>query len=120
MSNRRKAGNSLLQLLTWPDIHIVMTRHAARATSANEIGIVALALAHYSLDHGHFPDELANLAPEYVAEAPLDPILEMPFQYTVDDDGLMLASTWTDPDGEFDPMTLGDAELVLRWPVSDN
>jgi hypothetical protein len=93
-------------------------RQGARATAANQVSILALALARYRLDHGGFPTKLADLVPEYVLDVPLDATTGDPFLYTLDERGLMLQSRWHDVNSKIDAETGEDADLLFRWPAA--
>jgi hypothetical protein len=53
---------------------------------------VALALAAYRADEGHWPKELKELVPRYAAEIPQDLFAEQPLIYRVDEDQFLLYS----------------------------
>lgn len=52
-----------------------------------------LVLRMYSLDHGQYPERLAELVPEYLPAVPLDPFGGGPLVYGVTADGYDLSST---------------------------
>ena len=43
--------------------------------------LLQLALLAYRLDHEEYPESLAKLSPDYLAEVPLDPYSQEPFVY---------------------------------------
>ena len=92
-------------------------RAGLQATTANQLGILALALARYRLDHEQFPEELADLVPAYLAEVPLDPSTGAPFRYSVDERGLLLYRPWQVSGWKVptDPETGASFELLFRW-----
>ncbi len=62
----------------------------------------ACALERYHMAHGAYPAELAELAPDWVAALPVDPLGRGPFAYRVADGGFVLAGAgW----GEAAPWT---------------
>jgi hypothetical protein len=93
-------------------------RQGARATAANQVGILALAIARYRLDHGGFPEQLADLEPDYAEKVPLDATSGEPFIYTLDGRGLLLRSNWHDVNSKLDAETGADDDLLFRWPVA--
>jgi hypothetical protein len=98
--------------------HLVQyVREGARTTAANQVGILALALARYRLDQGRFPEQLSDLAPSYITEVPLDATSGEPFVYKLDDRGLLLHSKWHDVNSKIDAETGADQELLFRWPI---
>ena len=46
---------------------------------------IALAVLLYELDHGRRPEKLADLAPDYLPEVPIAPLLEDNQRYTYGD-----------------------------------
>ncbi|HEY4311502.1 MAG TPA: hypothetical protein VGN12_18785 [Pirellulales bacterium] len=108
----------VLQLFANPDPALAAIRAEARATIVNQLGIVAVALARYRLEHKSLPATLDNLVPTYLADGPIDPAMQRPFLYTIDDRELMLGSLWRDPDATVDPISGGDAKCVLRWEIT--
>ena len=63
-----------------------------------EAARVELALEAYHARHGEWPDSLALLAPDVLAEVPLDPINGLPFGYR-----RIEGASATQPDGSPDP-----------------
>ena len=53
---------------------------------------VAFALAAYRAENGSYPATLADLAPKYLTEIPLDIFSDGDFQYEATDDGYRLWS----------------------------
>jgi hypothetical protein len=62
--------------------------------------LCALALRCYRLEHGELPAALADLAPEYLPEVPVDPFSDGPFVYRRQDGQYVLYSVG--PDGHDD------------------
>jgi hypothetical protein len=108
----------ILQLFANPDPALAAIRAEARATIVNQLGIVAVALARYRLEHNLLPAALDDLVPKYLSDEPIDPATQWPFLYTIDDRELMLASLWRDPDATVDPSSGGDERCVLRWKIT--
>jgi hypothetical protein len=94
-------------------------RTVAHATVANQITILALAIARNQLDHGQPPVELADLVPAYLDAVPLDAATDQSFAYTLDERGLALVSGWRDASAPVDPWTGADQDLEFRWPAAE-
>jgi hypothetical protein len=58
--------------------------------------IVALATERYRLAHGHWPDSLSSLVPEFLAKVPLDPYDAKPLRYRRLEDGVVIYSIGPD------------------------
>jgi hypothetical protein len=71
-------------------------RHKAQLRCA----IVALAVERYRLQHGRWPDSLADLSPDLIAKIPMDPYLGKPLRYRRLADGVVIYSVG--PDGRDD------------------
>jgi hypothetical protein len=52
--------------------------------------VAAIALQRFHLRHGHYPETLAALVPEFCPEAPRDPVDGRPLRYRLDADGSFL------------------------------
>jgi hypothetical protein len=117
-SMRVRRWHVLTNLLT-PAI-AMMGNGFARAETVNRLAVVDVAIARYRAQHGRPPEDLAALAPEFLAEVPLDPTSAAPFTYRVTDAGFLLYSpthelakaTGTQVDAE----TGANPILVFRWP----
>ena len=57
---------------------------------AREMAIAALALKRYQLRHGHYPDDLSALVPEFFGAVPRDPADGQPLRYHLKPDGTFL------------------------------
>lgn len=57
---------------------------------------IALALQRHHADHGQYPPNLDDLAPQYLPEIPQDPLPDAPYAYHNDDTGLRLYSIGED------------------------
>ncbi|HLP78388.1 MAG TPA: hypothetical protein VK327_15905, partial [Candidatus Paceibacterota bacterium] len=60
---------------------------AARAQTTARMATVACALERYRIAHGTFPETLESLAPQFIAQMPLDPMVNQPFHYQRTEDG---------------------------------
>lgn len=58
--------------------------------SARQIVITAIALKRYQLQHGHWPDQLAELVPQFLAAIPQDAMTSQPLPYHRQSDGTFL------------------------------
>jgi len=58
--------------------------------------IVALAVERYRIAHGHWPDSLLSLVPEFLAKVPLDPYDAKPLHYGRLADGVVIYSIGPD------------------------
>jgi hypothetical protein len=81
---------------------------------------VAFALAAYKADNGHYPSQLAALAPKYLRNDPLDLFSGKPLQYTLNPDGYFFYSIGVnckDEKGQaFGDEPPGD-DLPVRMPL---
>jgi hypothetical protein len=62
----------------------------AKAQTLVKMAFVACALERYRLAHGAFPENLAQLAPQFAAGVPHDPMVNKPFHYQRTEDGWFL------------------------------
>jgi hypothetical protein len=72
-----------------------------------QLMLTAIAAQAFSLDHGHPPDSLAELTPNYLAEVPLDPLGSGPLSYRRDGDNFTIYSVGPNSGGD----------LVVRGPL---
>jgi hypothetical protein len=85
---------------------------------------VGLAVKRYRQAHGHWPDALTALTPEFVRELPVDPYGGSPLKYRRLDDGVMIYSVGPDGDdngGKLDrqnPTAAGTDIGFQLWDVS--
>lgn len=61
-----------------------------RVKSQFDIARIAFALAAYHAEHGEYPENLADLSPDYLAEIPKDLFAESDFRYARNDAGYLL------------------------------
>lgn len=73
-----------------PDIRI----KPARIESEIDAAKLTLALHIYKNQHGMFPDELKELAPDILKEIPVDPISGKPFEYQKTESSFTISSVW--------------------------
>ena len=72
-------------------------RKTMAAEASKRIVIAAIALKRFQLIHGKFPERLSELAPEFVASIPLDPVDGKPLRYHRNaDDTFLLYSVGED------------------------
>jgi hypothetical protein len=67
-------------------------RSEAQAQTFFNLACLALALAGYRHDNGHFPKTLAELRLRYIAQIPKDPFSDGNLHYTLEGDGYLLYS----------------------------
>jgi hypothetical protein len=60
------------------------------AEVAKRTVITAIALKRFQLQHGNFPEKLAELTPEFLPAVPLDPVDGKPLRYRRNADGTFL------------------------------
>jgi hypothetical protein len=65
-------------------------KRAMTVEAAKQIAISAIALQRYHLKHAAFPQSLAALVPEFLAEVPRDPMDGQPLRYRLNADGTFL------------------------------
>jgi hypothetical protein len=56
------------------------------------MNVCALAIERWHIVHGHFPEELSQLVPQYLPSVPVDPYDGKPFGYNRNDHGYTLTS----------------------------
>ena len=66
---------------------VVCAQKAAYTQAAADMARTAVALERYRLAHENYPDSLAALAPQFIAQVPHDAIGGQPLQYRRTDDG---------------------------------
>jgi hypothetical protein len=59
----------------------------ARAEAWNKILVTAIALKRFQRKHGHWPENLAKLVPEFLPEVPIDWMDGQPLRYRLREDG---------------------------------
>ena len=94
-----KLENPLL-LLETPDLHSMLSesiitlsgcfKKITTIETMKRTTITAIALKRYQLRHGNYPETLAELAPEFLASVPLDPVDGQPLRYRRNADGSFL------------------------------
>jgi len=86
--------------------------------------IVALAVERFRISHGHWPDSLTSLVPEYLGKVPLDPFDGKPLRYRLLKDGVIIYSVGpdeTDDGGNLDrenPIKPGTDLGFQLWDVN--
>jgi hypothetical protein len=73
---------------------------AARAQSLNDRARIAIAMERHRLAHGQFPENLATLAPKFIAKLPHDVINGQPLKYRRTDEGsfILYSVGWNETD----------------------
>ncbi len=72
-----------------------------RAAGAWRCGRIAIAIERYCHEHGHLPDSLTNLTPEYLNNLPTEPFHGRAFQYSTEGKTGTLRFTYPDSDRDF-------------------
>ena len=85
--------------------------------------IVALAAERYRIAHGHWPESLTLLVPEFLAKVPLDPYDANPLRYRRLADGVVIYSIGKnekDDGGKFDRQNLRESPDIgfQLWDVN--
>jgi type II secretory pathway pseudopilin PulG len=110
--------------LLLPSLGSFAQKAAYNQSSVNFVR-VAIALEHYRLAHGEFPESLDALAPQFIAKLPHDIINGQPLHYRRTSDGqfVLYSVGWneTDDGGEIGPNKYGTADIskgdwVWRYP----
>ncbi|HEU6447580.1 MAG TPA: hypothetical protein VFV23_03990 [Verrucomicrobiae bacterium] len=65
-------------------------RKVMAAEANKQIVITAIALKRYQLKYGRFPENLAELAPDFLSSVPIDPVDGNPLRYRRNADGTFL------------------------------
>jgi hypothetical protein len=65
-------------------------RRTMAAEGSKRVVITAIALKRFQLKHGNFPEKISDLAPEFLAAVPLDPVDGKPLRYHANPDGTFL------------------------------
>jgi hypothetical protein len=83
-------------------------------------GQIALACKIYKNQEGHFPENIATLVPEILAEEPIDPFTGAPFIYKLQDDGFIVYSVGSNEKDDEGRATFQVTKLVMEkdddWP----
>ena len=99
----------------------------AHGQSCLDLARVAIALEHYRLDQGHFPDSLTALAPQYLNPLPHDIIGGQPLHYRLTPEGqfVLYSIGWNERDdggvslrvtGDLPESNLDQGDWVWRFP----
>ena len=76
--------------------------------------IASLALSTYKTEHGEYPETLAALVPRYMSKLPIDPFVDKPLGYRLDDrDGYILYSVGEDAEDNGGVLRDEQGEIVL-------
>ena len=65
-------------------------RKTVRAEAARRIVVTAIALKRFQLQHGNWPETIAELAPAFLSAIPVDPFDGQPLRYHPNGDGTFL------------------------------
>ena len=78
--------HNLLATLVLPSLTRIPVR-PAKAQTAVDHALLACALERYRLANGRFPDKLDALTPQFLSQAPADPLGDESYKYRRTDDG---------------------------------
>jgi hypothetical protein len=112
--------------LQWP-IAFNVGSTFAHGQSSVDLARVAVALERYRLAQGHFPEALAALTPQYLAQVPHDVIGGQPLHYRLTDDGqfVLYSVGWNETDdggvvvrtaGRAEAQDFSQGDWVWRYP----
>ncbi len=98
-----------------------------RANVKRDLINVGFRLAQYRADRGEYPNQLADLVPQYIAAIPIDPFADHPFVYRWQPVGFMLYSVglngkddggtgYRDYESDRD-VDAGEDDIVVRVPL---
>ena len=98
-----------------------------RANVKRDLINVGFRLAQYRADRGEYPNQLADLVPQYIAAIPIDPFADRPFVYRRQPVGFMLYSVglngkddvgtgYRDYESDRD-VDAGEDDIVVRVPL---
>ncbi|HZL14122.1 MAG TPA: hypothetical protein VFC85_08255 [Verrucomicrobiae bacterium] len=96
---RPRTPENILETLFIPNWRNAAEKFAYAQSSAN-LARVAIALERYHVAHGNFPDSLAALAPQFMAQIPHDVIGGEPLHYRKTSDGqfVLYSVGWNETD----------------------
>lgn len=80
---RYRIGNAHDSLPWFADLF----QRIVEAETARRLLIAAIALKRFQLQHGNYPEQLAELVPDFLATVPLDPMDAKPLRYRPNADG---------------------------------
>lgn len=119
------AGEAFFRALKIPDLGDVFggqglsyaVRRTIQIETACRIVVTAVALKRYQLKHGRLPAKLAELTPEFLASAPIDPMDGKPLHYRQNSDGTFLLYSVGDDgrDDGGDPTNTASGSPSLYW-----
>ena len=93
-----------------------------KVETARQMNITAIALKRFQLKHGNYPAQLSELAPEFLASVPLDPVDGQPLRYRLNADGnfLLYSIGENGKDDGGDPSLADQGKYKsLQWQNSD-
>ncbi len=123
-ATKHKGLFNFLERTLLPELGTVAKRFAYAQTSV-DLARVAIALEHYRLMHGDYPESLDVLAPQFIAKLPHDVINGQPLHYRLTSDGqfVLYSVGWNEADdgGEVGLTKNGNVDIstgdwVWRYP----
>ena len=113
---------NFLERMLLPELGTVAKRFAYAQTSV-DLARVAIALEHYRLMHGEYPESLDALAPQFIAKLPHDVINGQPLHYRRTSDGqfVLYSVGWneTDDGGVVETKVVGVTDRKSQTPIWD-
>ena len=124
---KRPTPNNIIERMLMPALG-ASARKFAYAQASVDLARTAIALERYHLAHGEFPESLAALAPQYIAQVPHDVIGGHPLKYRREADGdfVLYSVGWNETDdggmvvfkkGETPSMDISQGDWVWRYPA---
>jgi hypothetical protein len=96
-----------------------VVRKVLMAEASRLVIITAIALKRFQLKHGNFPEKLSELAPEFLATTPLDPVDGKPLRYRRNTDGTYLlysiGENGVDDGGDVTPLKASSSPSSYTW-----
>ncbi len=83
------------------NVYSTVKKRELRAAGEWRCGFIAIAIERYSQEHGHLPDSLTDLTPEYLEHLPTEPFHGHPFEYSKEGKTGTLRFTYPDADRDF-------------------
>jgi hypothetical protein len=110
----------LVQQVGSASLKIVQSYH--RYLARMRAAIAMIAVERYRIKHGHWPDKLEDLVPEFVPHVPIDPFANAIIRYARLEDGVVLYSVGfdrADSGGDIDSNHPGTAGTDLGFRLWD-
>lgn len=94
--------------------HLAAGRTMFRLEARRAVALTAIAVEHYRVLNGHYPDRLERLVPDYFDNPPIDPMDGEPLRYQLEDDGTAVVySIFTNLEDDGGTTDVNDWNAVL-------